>query len=404
MKKKNMQSTYLTFRDVPSPAPRGTRLRDITFDTCPGSHLVMRAVRDVAGPPPPDGDGMTDTWWVILTPDLPDRAIRVRDGLESLGDLLRRYGFADSSGCLHHRSGTVLYRPLHEPLPAYDLERIVPQGLASAVGVPQFYVNSGVCWFASLCTCFFASPRSLRFLKQWMPAEMYALAERALFDRDAAEALRKMWWFDYQVGDDTTLPPEMDGRNGIAEWTTLCGKLGVPLVRYEQYGDRLELMGATVRDRRNGRVQLRDPPAGVQHYLVLRYVDAEHTSKHPVLRWLRIGCDDYTLVGVVSGNRRCGHQIGWAVSDDDGTCTHLTVGDADVHKGRNGLLHVRFSRCSEHAEWWKGCRDMIHVTKFGPAQQKLCSLSPWNLPEGETSSKTHGTLCVDVVYLSNPQR
>ena len=84
----------------------------------------------------------------------------------------------------------------------------VPVGLRNATGVPQFLPNSGVCWYAAICWCFFAPTQVREWVTSFMPNDMRQLCERCLFDREAALKLRHLWWYDYAVGDDVERPPE----------------------------------------------------------------------------------------------------------------------------------------------------------------------------------------------------
>lgn len=386
-------------------APRpGLRILKITFHTCPGKELEIRVVKDNVDSVDPHGVA-ADSWWVIETPNLPRRAIRLFEGVHSLQEFIGRYGFLDASGCVHHKRATLHYADqTTSPLPPFDLDACVPRHAQDTRGVPQFVRNSGVCWYASLCCVFFSRPDILEWLGRYMPSDMTNLCKRSLYDRDTALKLRHMWWYDYSVGDDVDQPPEMDGRNGFSEFTTLCAKLRIPLVRYSLEEGKLYPMNNTVRDRKGKNCTVRLPKPGEKHLLAFRYIDGDHHKKHPVLRRVEVQNRRYRFLGVTSGNRKCGHQIGWVVLDG---WRHVMAGDADLHKDGIGPLFVCFDgdqwRSSDR--WWSGCREMLHVAKFGPGRREFCNLSPHN--EADTlldayrgSTSTVGKNSLDVIYIS----
>lgn len=389
-------------------APSGTRLRTIRFTTCPGSSLDLHVAKDVDGTLDERHGVPKDAWWCVEDPGSHMiRYLRLFDGSRSLADLVLRYGFLDSKGCLHHDQAVAEHAPATTPLPEVDLS-VVPSFLHDARGVPQFYFNSGVCWYASICWCFFSSPVLRDWLTGYMPDKMRHLVERCLYDREAAQSLRNMWWNEYQVGDDVSLPPEEDGRNGFLEWTVLCAKLKIPLVRYEMSDDGRSLypLPMTVRDAKGkgNRVTVHLPRNNERHLLVLRYNDGNH-RKHPILRRVEHGGHRYRFMGVVAGQRKCGHQIAWSSINGKWRC--LAAGDADLHKSGIGPLYILMQgpEWNEEEDWWRGNRGMLHVTKFGPGRNSKCNHNPWNecdnlLDGGCKLSDKPGMNSLDVVYFS----
>lgn len=381
-------------------APYGLRLHRLRFGSCPGSDLSLVVVRDVVNVMDTHGVPQ-DSWWSVRTPGLPLRTLRLFSGSHSLMELLKRYSFQDATGCPHQGTITAEYQPRDTPLP-HDRLASVPSELRAARGVPQFSTNSGVCWFSAICWCFFAPQKMRRWIKSFMPSEMGALVDKCLFDRNAAVSLRELLWREYHIGDDVDQPPEMDGRNGFSEWTTLCAKLKIPLVRYEWdgYARRLQVMGKRVRDRKGHSVSVTTPARRRQrHLLALRFVDGDH-GKYPVRRQMTMNGVVYELVGVVSGSRKCGHQISWCVLDD---WRHLAAGDADLHKDGIGPLFIHFEGREWEKEWWNGCRQMLHVTKFGAGRHEFCSLSPWNENDGHLNHYrgAPGSNSLDIIYSSS---
>lgn len=399
---KQSMLTFHALSGLPS-CPSGKRLEKITFSTCPGKSLEVRVVKDVNGEIDPRYGVPRDSWWSIVTPKLPVRVIRLFQGAHSLQELIKRYGFLDASGCVHHRDATAWFVDAKVTLAPFDIEKCVPHHLLDARGVPQFVPNSGVCWYAALC-CVFFGPKELRdWVTTFMPPKMKSLCEQCLYDREAALALRHMWWYDYHVGDDVDLPPEMDGRNGFSEWSVLCAKLQLPLLRYSLEGGRLRPMNMQLRDRKGKSVTAKVPLIDKRHLLALRYIDGSHHENHPILRRIVMNNIRYKFVGVTSGNRKCGHQIGWCAADN---WRRLMAGDADLHKDGIGPLFICFSGERWVKEWWNGCREMLHVAKFGANRGEFCNLSPHNEEDDlldcyrGTATKS-GKNSLDVIYVSD---
>lgn len=394
--------------------PIGLRLLKITFSTCPGQSLEVRVVKDVDGEVDSQYGVPRDSWWSIDTPNLPTRVVRLFWGAHSLQEFIKRYGFLDASGCIHHRDATAWFTNAQVELEPFDLEQCVPKHLMNATGVPQFMPNSGVCWYAALC-CVFFGPKDVRdWVTSFMPPRMKHLCEQSLFDREAALALRRMWWYDYQIGDDVDLPPEMDGRNGFSEWSVLCAKLQIPLLRYSFESGHLRPMNMHLRDRKGKSVTAKLPNCSnkhfQKHFLALRYIDGDHHERHPILRRVVMNNIRYIFVGCASGNRKCGHQIGWCATD---SWRRVMAGDADLHKDGIGPLFICFGGKRWREEWWKGCREMLHVAKFGAGRREFCNLSPHNEKDklldayrGEMKTTDEkkgepGKNCLDLIYISD---
>jgi len=193
----------------------------------------------------------------------------------------------------------------------------------------------------------------------------------------------------------------MDGRNGFSEFTTLCAKLNVPLVRYSMEDDELLPMNTYIKDRKGRSCTVKLPKGEEPHFLTLRYIDGDHHRKYPILRRIVVKNRRYKFLGVTSGSRKCGHQIGWVVLDG---WRHVMAGDADLHKDGIGPLFVCFDGSRWKEKWWDGCREMLHVAKFGPGRLEFCNLSPHNerddLLDCYRGTQTPGKTSLDVTYVS----
>lgn len=360
-------------------APHGSaRIVEVRFESCPGSDLRVLLVRDgacKACDAAVDAHGMAeDSWWCVRTSGLPDRFSRLTRGAHSLRELLRRYGFQDSSGCVNHRKGALVYaardRFQPEPLPPH-----VPERLRDACGVPQFYRHSGICWYATLCWTTFSNPRVRALVLERCGDAMRADAERCLHSREAAESLRKRLWYEMAVGDDVDDRPERDGRNGFTEFTVLAAKLGLPLLRYELDRGRLYPMCRRVRDRKGQQITVADGTT-TPHLLALRFLDADHHGKYPIHRRVTIEGVRYKLVGMYMGSKKCGHQIGLATHSED--WRDWSVADADLHKDGIGPWFLRFEGDEWKHRWWEAWGYLVHVTKFGMGGNRFCAITPHN--------------------------
>lgn len=395
------------------------RLSSVVFDTCPNSNLSLRVVRDNTHIF--DRHGLvSDSWWVISCADLPDRTLRLFKGSHSLSHLLRRYGFLDSLGCVNHQKAIAHFTHRSVQLQTHTLA--VPTHLIDAIGVPQFYPNSGVCWFAALCTVSFSNSRIRMFIESHMrhtiqtkmndklSVDIVNLCKTCLHDRDSAEELRKLLWYHFQCGDDVDDSPHNDGRNGFSEFTSLCAKVEIPLIRYKERKGVMEPMSCKVEDRKGNQCSITLPKTlREDHFLVFRFQDGDH-NRFPVHRRMIHKGRRYNLVGVYAGQRYCGHQIGIACSSDG--WRDMIIGDADLHKDGIGPVFVSFVGENWINKWWSAWKQLIHVTKFG-LNSNFCNLNLHNMPNNsldrfKLNTDTHSgkgnkerSNSLDVVYFTD---
>lgn len=402
-----------TVAALPTPPKPGHRVQRVEFSSCPGSQLRIEPVENLG---PLDATGVPqDAWWRVACPKLPDRYVRLQRGAHSLLQMLVRYGFQDGTGCVNHRNVTLHYAPATgyaAPPPALD--RCICRPLADACGVPQYYRNSGVCWYAALCTTTFANPVLAAMVRDRLPEDMRPHCDRCLFSREASEELRNQLWHRYRVGDDISQPPEMDGRNGFSEFTVLCAKLKIPLLRYEEHNGKFHLMSQYVYDRDNKRVKVTEPadpeaaPAN-SFLMALRFQDGDHHHKYPIRRRIRLTKHKrgrrYRLIGLYMGQKKCGHQIG--VASPTGDWRDWVIGDADLHKDGIGPVHIRFGDgWDSEDKWWEAWSELVHVTKYGPGRREFCNLSPHNFPDDSLDvyrsahSPRYGQASIDALYLA----
>ena len=393
-------------RAPPRAPAAGAHVASVAFRTCPGTTLRM----DLAGVPDasatPDAHGVFEnSWWVVRASDLPDRALRLYRGARSLSELLRRYGFQDGRGCVNHKLAVVTYADdgarAHRGVngPAW-----IPDTVRDTPGIPQFYPASGICWFAALCGTSFLSDDVRRvILDHVSDPDLRRACERCNHDRDVAEHLRKRLWYEHHIGDNVDNPPEMDGRNGFAEFSTLCAKFGVPLARYRERDGHLARMDPRVVDQRNHTHRLSEATRGdTPHLLALRFQDGDHARRFPIQRRVRVGDQRYKLTGLYMGQKKCGHQIG--LTCPTGSWRDWMIVDADLHKDGISPVFIRFEGPRWNDRWWTAWRELVHVTKYGAGTSEFCNLSPWNehnasLDRYRAASADVGTNSIDALYV-----
>jgi len=383
-------------------APHGKRVKRVRFTNCPGKNLYIECIREMKRADKKEGVP-EDAWWVVRCDDLPDRTLRLFQGGHSLLSLLRRYGFQDATGCVNHKKMTIQYVPTGTAYALCDIK--VPAHLLESKGVPQFYLRSGVCWFATLCWTSFANKELAAFLKRFMPREIHEAVDQCLFDRDQAEALRKFLWYKFSVGDNVEDRPENDGKNGFREFMVLCAKLEVPLVVYRERSGTLHPVAVDVRDQRGDQLRMTRPASFKEaHLLVLRFTGADHDKNFPVHRRISIGPRRYRLIGVYMGQSKCGHQIGLCCPT--GHWRDWALGDADCHKDGIGPIFITFDEDRWKDNWWEPWRTLVHVTKYGPRGDKFCPFSPLNVSDDALDiyqgprvvTKGPGSNNLDLVY------
>ena len=374
--------------------PPGKVLEKVTFDSCPGTSLEIRCLRAYTTEAD-DAGVFEDSWWSIVCRDQPDRYMRLRSGKHSLFHLLRRYGFLDNRECMNHRRCKFHYG---DAIRQGKVE--VEQHIRDSAGVPQFYEKSGVCWFASVCWVAFGNDRVKDFLLTHHPEGLRRNAEMSLFSRRAAEEYRKALWYDFAVGDDVEDNPLNDGKNGGGEFTTMCAKLHVPLIRLrEEKGMMVPITGGVV-DQNGRHVPLSRPRRGESHILMLRFVDGDHSSRFPLHRRIIYSDHRYRMFAAFLGQRKCGHQCALVCNGTD--WRNWGVTDADAHKDGIGPCFCHFSDHMKDA-WWEKWKYIVNVTKYGPGHGDFCPLSPWNVEDGaydrfKGAMRRSGSNSIDVLY------
>ena len=403
-----MRLTFNADTELPD-APPHMRIMAIYYTNCPGDRLPLQVVKDEDRTFDSKGCALR-SWWVVKSPNMPERTMRLDKGAHSLAELLRRYGFQGETDCVHHRELEIEYGPQSTELPAYTLQ--LCESLRDTCGVPQFYRRSGNCWFASLCWTTFANPCAAELVISRISCERVRdHCRRCLFDRDSAEAFRKYLWYTFQIGDNVEARPELDGRNGAAEFTAMCARLGVPLLRFEEKQGNIVPMGP-VTTHCGTPLQLAAVDRSKSHLLMMRYMDVDNARMFPVHRRLVLSGVTYRLLGFYGGAKKCGHQTGIVFPTK--SWRYCILGDADCQKDGIGPLHIMFDKSDFWKKnWWSAWRTIVLVTKYGRNFSEFCPLSPHNVPEdaldqyrgtnhtqSQPTASPCGTMTLDVLFLA----
>ena len=175
----------------------------------------------------------SDAWWLIRCPSLPDRSVRLTQGLKSLQRLVARYGLLDAGGCVNSRNGCYSVDLVDKVKASIKSTGActVPKELRSWTGIPQRTEDSGICWYAALCFCMFFNKQMRACIIRHLPPDLATFASECLASPDASERLRKGLWERYAFGDLYGQPPELDGQNGVTQMTILCSQIGIPVLR-----------------------------------------------------------------------------------------------------------------------------------------------------------------------------
>lgn len=355
----------------------GLYLSSIRFRTCKEAQLAIYVYKtnfnydESTGVP-------VDAWYAIETPGLPVRFIRIFSGPEGLHDLLLRYAFHDAGGCVHEKHMQLRYSRTKE---ASDrgVASVVPKHLINALGVPQFYKESGNCWFASMLWVLFANTEMRNFCAERFARksakEVGDWAREAFHVPEQAQKIRAFLWNKNRIGDDITAPPREDGKNGGSELIKVSNAYDIPLrvIKAEKAQGGL-----------SANLEVTQSASEEDHLLLIRCQDLDHDRCVPLTRYYyeEDSGTYYKLVGGLIGQRECGHQQGFAnVADDTWAVT-----DSDGHKmfvHKNGkwerianMSPMYFSlKGTDEEQFTSLFRYMIFITKYGKAYEKNCNFS-----------------------------
>jgi len=372
------------------------------FETCKENKLFLRIAYILH---PEINNGFIEkAWWVIVTPNLPDRFVKLSKGKKSLERLLQNYGFSDKTGCVHYKKGKVYTVNCIKDMTPYDVD--VPNTVKNINGIPQRLENSGICWYAATCFAFFFCKQLRELITGKMKDQtLVSYCNECLKDHNISELLRKKLWYEYAFGDDVNQKPELDGQNGLTQFSILASKLDIPMKRFFVTDGAIVKLSEPVKDQQGTLCPIRDnlKCKNEPHILVIRFYRGDHHTKYkPMRRFVHNGIK-YKLASMLLGSMHCGHQIG--ASSFDLLWRRWAISDSDASMFGIGPVHfcAKNSKCKQKEEWWSYWRHMIPLTVFG-SQKQFCDLSPHNRPTGELqhkpSSSDVGDLNLDLIYVN----
>ena len=372
------------------------------FETCTQNKLTIKVVKIIDSTV--KNGFLQNAWWLICTPQLPNRYVNLYNGEASIKRLLQNYGFSDVSGCVHYKKGR-LYTV--EKLSKIQQFRVnVPSDCTKVLGIPQRLENSGICWYAATCFAFFYCENVRKLITSKIKdKKLVHYIKNCLYSPEVSEKLREKLWYEYAFGDEIGQAPELDGQNGLSQFCILSSKFDIPMIRYFVNNGNIEMLKSPVYDQKKKSCPVRDTLNydGEPHLLVVRFYRGNHHSDFKPSRTFVLNGINYKLASMLLGSMHCGHQIGasshklswkrWAISDSDASM----FGIGPIHFCSNS------PESRVKSKWWSYWRHMIPLTIFGH-QKSFCDLSPHNRPTGELENKPKvsdvGDLNLDLIYMS----
>ena len=366
------------------------KLVQIRFRTCADAQLVIFVCYVNQGGHDRTTGIPNDAWYIIRSPGIPDRLIRIFSGAEGLHDMLLRYAFQDSQGCKHEKHMQLEYAREYQ-LDDNVVSRVIPKVLTDALGIPQFYKQSGNCWFASMCWVLFGNDEIRKFVcdcfQRAGAQDLARWAQRAFHEPDTAQMIRNKLWRDHRIGDDVDAAPHLDGQNGGSEMIRVCDAYNIPL--------RILQCEAGTRIR-----ELRSVQPGKKHIMLVRAQDKNHTTEMPLRRYYGDKAGSYRLVSGLLGQRQCGHQQGfanvrkdcWAVTDSDAHKMFKKTSEGWRRVPNMSPLYfdLQDQRPKDFADVFK---FMVFVTKYGNEYENYCNFSLG--VDNNELSRTNGIVCAD---------
>lgn len=356
--------------------------------------MSIRLVKAIQGSV--DGQGVVqDGIWRIRTHEVPDRFTRLRNGAQSLQDLLHKYSFRDRVGCAfsalgaHAHEATArsnlsasniefgrslrlrsqkMRRLYAEHLPGFAT---VPcEHIVRVKGVPQRTHDSGLCWWGSLLYGVCTAPEVKRLFAHAM--ERSDLKEAKLFRRAldtaleepvVAKSLHDTLHHGFGIGDKPGISPAEEGQNGFTQLAMIAKVFDIPMITLS--GPQLhDISSETLTSEHTTMKGCRAPESGEVGLLGVRIVRARWKPETT----LSYGGSTWKLQFGFLGSEFCHHQTclvricdGWAFYDSDGC--RMKIGPL-VWKSHGN-------------KWWE---DLLFVMPFSNETEKtrFCDFSPHN--------------------------
>lgn len=261
--------------------------------------------------------------------------------------------------------------------------------------IPQYSIETGRCWWTSMMICL-TYPKQLReifinSLKKKLPiAQKHVLEiisgnyENCL---NNSEFIRKLVYKHFKVGDNPSIKPELEGKNGMLEMVKLLHALDVPVTILQWDGKKFNTLSIFENVKKK-------PEILIIHVLRSRWTPAKvlHVDNLPIVN--NPG-GDWNVQSVLLGNEDAKHQIG--ASSCDGDVSQWIIGDSDA-----ALLGINSTWIScQESKWVDALNSLFPIL----SKRSLTSFAPGNFSEScvneEKGCDLPGRTNTDWIYVRN---
>ena len=381
--------------------PQNMKMTCVKIRGCQNSRepFKMRMVRELS-------EDFTDgvcsrAIWKVSCDGLPNRYVLLMRGKHSVDELLDKYSFFDSNGCIFTKDNAEVMRAninahlkldgKHEDIQLRSRKPIVlvestnkkinkkvPCHVAiKDIGIPQNSVSSGICWWGSmwfaLCFCYKNKNIILKYIESsnvHKKDEYHYLITNMLSSKDSSEKMRALMYDELGIGDNPRQNPLLDGQNGYSQFSLMCTAFNIPLITYIA-----PWLSKKVQTKlRNSKNVLYDtPPEEGNHggFVGIRTYRGDHIPS----RTLMHNGKKYILTAALIGSEYCGHQIAIASTCDD--TNKWAFYDSDALRTGIGPISWHISEGASDTEWWKVLHDITPIINKSIGT-KYCDMNPHN--------------------------
>lgn len=349
-----------------------------------------------------DDNGIVkDAIWKLKTPGLPHRWVRLWNGWNSLERLLTKYSFFDAHGCVYNLNPPKIVTAnasncstkmnvnitptslnkrniyVHTCSREYRYRQFIPCHVPlKEVGIAQLSDRSGICWWGSMWFALCYSPDCMNVLLHYIQKSRHVYLKKYLNNvlktQKCSEALRKLLYETFGIGDNPKQEPELDGQNGYAQFSLLCSKLNIPMVTL--MAPWMKDASSNIRSPVGEMVSPpRKPSPNEPAFLGIRTYRSVHVPKFEIKYGGRI----WKLRSAMIGSEFCGHQI--AISSCCGSQGKWAVYDSDGVKECIGPVAWDISETGDDGEmrWWSVLDKVMPIINKTNSS-KYCDMNPHN--------------------------
>lgn len=377
-------------------------LRAVEIDACKkgGVPMSLRLVYPLAHDV--DQHGVcSDGIWRIRTIGTPDRFLRLYKGSESIRNLLAKYSFRDSSGCIYTENKKAVFDTANDnamrvgsslssetqqklkKLPQRAVRRLFSKTLPTespnipclntfrTIGLPQRTVDSGVCWWGSVLWIVRVPPKMRSLFDSAIHACSHPVAEelrsrlpKVLDDPKEATDLHNRLYELHKIGDKPGILETEEGQNGYTQMCMIAKVIDLPGITLQAPGME-DISDRPLLSKFVQMGPLRRPTGRETGFLGVR---VGRSDWKPSLVLEHAG-QEWELQGCFLGSEFCGHQTAIARSCP-GSWSHY---DSDACRLGVGP----YSWQMNDKDWWE---TLEHVMVFSnsTAMTKFCDFAPSN--------------------------